>query len=196
MKKTLLALLLLSNLSFAFTFDIWESKITLDHAIQIAKRNNIPLKKEGIIATGKEFKKEYLYLDKYPDNRIFQYNTTLLDALATVTLYFTQESKKLYNVKIRWSKQNQEFTDPFYELLDKKYGERKTIVSSNLGDLILAKRRQWQPDKETLIQSKISLSGTELLYIDVIETQKEEEKKEEEKNEKKEQALIKDSDKF
>ena len=66
MKQLLLILIFLSTLASAFSFDVWESKLTLTEAIQIAKENNIPLRKDGVVATGKNFKKSYLYLDKYP----------------------------------------------------------------------------------------------------------------------------------
>ena len=196
MKKLFITLILLSSLSSAFTFDIWESKITLDEAIQTAKSNNLPLCKDGIIGAGKEFKESYLYLEKYPNNRVFRYTTTLLNEKATIYLYFTKNSKRLYTLKVRWITRKKEFVDTLYKLLDKKYGERETVISSNFGDLILAKKRQWKPSDETIIQTKTSMAGTELNYYDVEESHKEEEERKKIKIEKKEKALIKDANKF
>jgi len=196
MKKLFITLILLSSLSSAFTFDIWESKITLDKAIETAKSNNLPLCKDGIFGVGKEFKESYLYLEKYPNNRIFRYTTTLLNEKATVYLYFTKNSKRLYTLKVRWITRKKEFVDTLYKLLDEKYGKRETVISSNFGDLILAKKRQWKPSDETIIQTKTSMAGTELNYYDVEESHKEEEERKKIKIEKKEKALIKDANKF
>jgi hypothetical protein len=196
MKQLFFTLLFLSNIASAFTFDVWESKISLDEAIQIAKTNNLPLCKDGAINAGKEFKESCLYLEKYPNNRVFRYTTTLLNQKAIVDLYFTKNSKKLYNLKVRWMKRNKEFVDTVYTLLDKKYGKRETVISSNIGDFILSKIRQWKPNDETIIQTKTSMAGTELNYYDVEESHKEDEERKKIKIEKKEKALIKDANKF
>ena len=196
MKKLFFTLIFLSSLSSAFTFDIWKSKITLNDAIQTAKSNNLPLCKDGIIGAGKEFKESYLYLKKYPKNRVFRYTTTLLNEKATVYLYFTKNSKKLYNLKVRWLTRKKDFISTIYTLLDNKYGKRETVISSNFGDFILAKKRQWKPNDETIIQTKTSMAGTELNYYDVEESHQEEEERKKIKIEKKEKALIKDANKF
>ena len=195
MKKLFLTLIFLNSLSSAYTFDIWESKITLDEAIQIAKVNNIPLCKDGVVATGKEFKQNYLYLQKYPNNRVFNYRTTLLNQYAIVYLYFTKDEKKLYKLKVRWVRPNKDLVNSLYILLDKKYG-KKEILLSNMGAFLLSTQRQWKENNTTLIQTKTSLSGTTLLYIDINETKKEKSFKQKVSQEKKEKALIKDANKF
>jgi len=78
-------------------------------------------------------------------------------------------------------KRDKTFIDTLYKLLDKKYGERNILLSSNIGDFI---------------QTKTGMGGTHLLYIDIEETNKEKTFKEKIKTEKKEKALIKDADKF
>ena len=139
MKQLFILLLFLSNIASAFSFDVWKSKITLKKAIKIAKEKNIPLRKDGVAATGKNFNNSYLYLDKYPKNRIFNYKTTLLNEYAIVSLYFTKESKHLYRIKVRWMKKNKEFIDTLYKLLDKKYGQKKVLLTS-IGSFLLSKQ--------------------------------------------------------
>jgi len=196
MKKLFFTLIFLSTLSSAFTFDIWESKITLDEAIQIAESNDIPLHKDGSISINKKFDIRFLYLKKYPNNRVFSYSTTLLNKRANVMLYFTKHSKELYSVKIRWGMYTKDFMNTLYQLLDKKYGQKKVVIPSNIGELILYKTRQWQPDKNTLVQNKTSIGTTDLTYYDIEETHKEEEERKKIQIEKKEKALIKDANKF
>ena len=70
-----------------------------------------------------------------------------------------------------------------YELLDKKYGGKETVISSNFGDFIFAKKRQWKSNDETIIQTKTSMAGTELNYYDVEESHKGEEERKRKKRE-------------
>ena len=72
MKQLFILLILFSNLASAFSFDVWDSKITLKEAIQIAKVNNIPLKKDGSFSGKKGCYAPTLYLKKYPNNRVFR----------------------------------------------------------------------------------------------------------------------------
>lgn len=198
MKKVLISLSLITSFTLAFNFDIWTSKITLNEAIEIAKNNNIPFQKDTLGSGNpkKTFNEKYLYLQKYPNNRIFRYSTTLLNERADVFLYFTKEDKKLYTLKVRWTKSDKTFRETLYKLLDKKYGERNILIPSNIGEFILFKQRQWQKGEETIIRTKTSMGSTNLLYIDIEETNKEKNFKEKIKTEKKEKALIKDADKF
>jgi hypothetical protein len=196
MKQLFFILLLLSNIASAFNFDNWESKISLDEAIQIARTNDFPLCKDGAINAGKAFKESCLYLDKYPKNRVFRYATTLLNERATVYLYFTKNSKKLYSIKVRWMKQNKEFLNTLYELLDKKYGKREIAIPKNIGDFIINTSRIWKENQKTIIQTKTGFGLTTLTYYDVEETHNEEREREKIKIEKKEKALIKDANKF
>lgn len=196
MKKILISLTILNSLSSAFTFDLWSSKVTLNEAVQIAKTENIALHKDSIAIGSKGFKEAHLYLDKYPSNRIFKYHTKLLNERATVYLYFTKKEKKLYNLKVRWGQKSKTFRNSLHNLLDKKYGKKQVLVSNNFGEFLFSKKRQWKENKNNLIQIKSSLASTELLYIDIEETKKEEAFKEKVKTEKKQKALIKDADKF
>lgn len=198
MKKILISLSLLTSFTLAFSFDIWTSKITLNEAIEIAKKNNIPLQSDTLSIRNprKTFNKKYLYLKKFPNNRVFTYNITLLNQKADVFLYFTKEDKRLYTLKVRWTTSNKTFRETLYKLLDKKYGERNILIPSNIGEFILFKQRQWQKGEETIIRTKTSIGNTTLFYIDIEETNKEKNFKEKIKTEKKEKALIKDADKF
>lgn len=196
MKKILISLTILSSLSSAFTFDLWSSKITLNEAIKIAKTENIVLHKDGIVTTGKKFREVYLYLDRYPNNRVFRYHTKLLNEQATVYLYFTKKEKKLYNLKVRWGQKSKSFRSSLYNLLDKKYGQKEVLLPNNFGEFLFSKKRQWKEDKNNIIQVKSGLATIELLYVDIEETKKDKEFKEKVKIEKKEKALLKDANKF
>jgi hypothetical protein len=199
MKKTLLMLTLLSSSLLGFTFDIWESSISLNKTIVIAKRKNIALAKNNIIHSSKSFNQKLLYSEQYPDNREFYYKSELLGESSKIDLYFTKNSKKLYKIKVRWNltgKKNKVLKEKLYQLLDEKYGKSETITPLNIGDFIFFKRRQWTPNKETTIQSKSSTSGIEVIYIDNVEFQKNEYKEKAKEAKKELEFLKKDSQKF
>jgi hypothetical protein len=178
----------------AFSFDVWKSKLTLLEAVKIAKQENIPLHKGSLSVIGKEFNERYLCLDKYPKNRLFKYSTTLLNKKATVSLYFSLTSKKLYNLKIHWITSDKKFIDVVYNLLDKKYGKRERF--STISDFIFFKKYQWKPNKYTRILTKSSPAGIEISYEDIEESQNNDKEKKIVKIEKEEKALIKDGYKF
>jgi len=194
LKQIFIILLLFSNFSIAFSFDIWKSKLTLREAIQIAKQKNIPLHKNGLIVIGKKFDERYLRLDQYPKNRLFKYSTTLLNKKATVSLYFSITSKKLYNLKIHWITSDKKFINVVYNLLDKKYGKRESF--SNIRDFIFFKKYQWNPDKETKIITKSSSAGIKISYYDIQESHNNDKEKKIIKSDRKKNALIKDANKF
>jgi hypothetical protein len=93
-------------------------------------------------------------------------------------------------------KSNKEFVNTLYELLDNKYGKREIVIPKNLGNLVFNTSRQWNHNKETRIQTKVSMGSTTLTYYDIEETHNEENERAEIKKEKKEKALIKDANKF
>jgi len=199
MTKTLLWLIILSSFVSAFTFDIWKSSISFSEAISIAKSENIPLAKTNIIHMSKRFNQKLLYLKKYPDNREFYYKSKLLGEFSETNLYFTKNSKKLYKIKVRWNlsgKKNKILIEKLYQLLDKKYGKSKKIIPSNIGDFVFFKKRQWSSNKEMTIRSKSSSSGIEIVYIDNIESKKNEDEKKAMKIIKELNILEQDSQKF
>ena len=199
MNKILIILFLLFSSLSAFTFDIWESSISLNEAISIAKKENIPIAKNGIIHASKNFSQTLLYLKKSPNNRVFYYKSKLLGEFSTVNLYFTKESKKLYKIKIRWNllgKKHKNFKENLYKVLDTKYGNRNIVLPLNFGELIFFEKREWTSTKNTTIQTKSSTAGIELVYIDNVELTNNKDEKKTEESKKELEFLKKDKEKF
>jgi len=199
MNKLLIILFLLSSSLSAFTFDIWESSISLNKAISIAKQENIPLAKDAVAHVSKEFHQKLLYLNKAPNNRVFYYKSKLLGEFSRVDLYFTEKSKKLYKIKIRWNllgKKHKDFKENLYKLLDTKYGNRDIVIPSSFGEFVLFEKREWTSTKNTTIQTKSSTNGIEVVYIDTVELINNEDEKKTKERKKELEFLKKDSQKF
>jgi hypothetical protein len=109
-----------------FSFDIWQSGITVAEAIDLARDHDIPLHKAGIISVNKHFNPKMClpYADSAAE---FEYNAPLLGRQARIALEFTPTSKKLYSVRIVWSgpgiSKKSVFRDQIEAMLTKKYGE-------------------------------------------------------------------------
>ena len=176
----------------AFTFDNFESGIDLDEAVTIARENNIPLSTNGNVFFSKNF--DWKYLKNHQNYRIFYYKDLLLGANARVALYFTQDSKKLYKVQINWNglQNKKEFEEQLYKLMDRKYGERHIEMPSNVGEYVFSRKRVWEIDNNSILKSKASTAGIELVYLD----KKYELDDYRTKKKKKLEIIIKDANKF
>jgi len=152
----------------ACQFDIWKLGMPMKDAILLAQEKDVPLMKSAPVYTmRKHF--NWKYLADYEKYREFVYHASLFGKPARVKLYFTQGSKRLYQVIVRWSSfhgDKDEFEKMIYALLDQKYGPRKIGMPSNFGDYVFNKYRYWQCDDTAKIIAKRNAAGIELIYID------------------------------
>jgi len=180
MKKILLLSIILNIKTMAFNFDIWESGISLKKAISISKSHDIALAKNGIIHSSKKFNQKLLDIKNNPNNRNFYYKEKLLGKIATIHLYFSQKSKKLYQIEIAWYNPRKGFTKDLYKILDEKYNRAKNKSLFQL-NLFGSKEIWTSSDKLTTIKVEHSFNHTKLTYIDnnlFNQNQKEKEKQE------------------
>ena len=150
----------------AFTFDKWESGTELSEAMQVARINNIPLTTQSSVFMSKKF--DWRYLKNHKNHRVFYYKQDLLGGYARVALYFTHGSKKLYKIQINWTGlvNKQDFTESLYRVIDKKYGQRNIVMPSNVGEYVFYKKRMWEIDDNSIVQSNTSSGMVELIYLD------------------------------
>ena len=111
--------------SDGFSFDIWRSGLMISEVIDLAKENDIPLHKSGIISVNKHFNPKVClpYADTATE---FEYNAQLLGRRVRIALKFTPTSKKLYSIRMVWSgpgiSKKSEFRDSVEAMLIEKYG--------------------------------------------------------------------------
>lgn len=151
---------------FAFVFDQWESGMNINTIYSIAKKNDIPLHKEGLISINKKYNS--LMCEKYRDTAtIYYYPVNLLGEFAKVNLLLTPIGKKIYQVSIVWNKRqlgrNSEFTNDVKKTIELKYGAAKQLKGNILADEFI-----WSVNDETQITIKSSHGNLSLIYEDKI----------------------------
>ena len=113
-----------------FSFDIWNSGITVAEAIGLAQDHDIPLHKAGIISVNTHFNPE-MCLPYANTATEFEYNAQLLSRQAKIALKFTPISKKLYSIRIGWSgpgiSRKSDFREQIEAMLTTKYGKPVNI---------------------------------------------------------------------
>ena len=144
----------------SFQFDIWPFGITVNKAIDIAEKNDVPLHKSGIITANKRFHPQ---VRKYSDATDFYYNTNLLGHFAKVGLAFTPSSKKLHTVTIQWPKQNTndtKLTNEIESMISEKYGKQR-----NTGKRLFYSTTEWITEDKNRIAMNVSSTEISLSYI-------------------------------
>lgn len=166
MKKKIIFVLLLICCSpaylFAFTFDGWHSGMSLDEVLNIAEESDIAIRRDGLFGTKEGFHagESRVYADKA---RIFYYKTMLVNEPARVSLFFTKESRLLYQVRIYWQGVNVKKALPadVEDMLRKKYGnpaKRRKLFS---------KDKVWHLDKENQLIMTNTGAALHLRYLNL-----------------------------
>jgi hypothetical protein len=177
-----------------FKFDVWSSGINVYNIFAIAKANDIPLHKNGLISTNKHYNPRVCR--KYADSATqYNYRTQLLGRYCEVKLFLTPKSKRLHSLSIRWnlagSKDNMAFEKEVENIIMKKYGRPRKISPG-----IFIKKYHWSPQPNINIESRVSASGVTLSYIDTTIQKIGEQEKEIKKNKMKSQYQKSDIPKF
>lgn len=144
----------------SFQFDIWPFGITVNKAIDIAEKNDVPLHKSGIITVNKRFHPQ---VRKYSDATDFYYNTNLLGHFAKVELAFTPSSKKLHTVTIQWPNQNAndtKLTNEIESMISEKYGKARSK-----GKRLFYSTTEWITEDKNRIEMNIRSTAILLNYL-------------------------------
>lgn len=175
----------------AFTFDNWNSGMTLDEVLTTSEEKDLPVRRDGFISLNKHFdpKTSRAYADKA---RVFYYNTTLVNEAARVTLLFTKESRLLYEIKVYWQGINVKKALPgaVEDMLIKKYG------NPTKSRRFFSKDKIWHLDKNNQLKMKNSGAALQLRYVDLVLEKTDTSEKKKAKQLEKDQEIKKDIDKF
>ena len=193
-KKLLILLLVIcwnpANL-FAFTFDAWRSGMTLDEVLNISEKSDLPIMRSGLLASKEHFDPETSR--KYADiARTFYYKTTLVNEPAKVEMQFTEESRRLFEVRISWQGINikKDLPPAVETMLRKKYGSptkrRKMFIKDHI----------WHLDENSELVMKKSGAALHLTYTDLLLEKADVEEKKRMEQFEREKAIKKDLNKF
>jgi hypothetical protein len=190
-KKVLFMVVLISGLftgtSSAVRFNMWETEMSINEVVAVARKHNIPIARSGIVHGYSGFEQKLLD-DNFFKAPVLEYQTRIGGFGSKVYLKMTDQPRQVYEIEvgIYGIKDRQQFTEEMVDILKEKYGpyrERKEIVFQYF---------EWSPDKNARIVLRMSTSEASVFYTDPRMKQGVEAKK----KEKEIDAIRKDGKKF
>jgi hypothetical protein len=118
------------TLSFGITFDIWETGMSVNEVVALARQHDIPIARENIYHVSKRFDPK-LIDDNFYKASVLYYRTTISGRNSIVYLRLTDDPKFIaeIDVKLFGITDGELFTKEMLGILNQKYGrykERKT----------------------------------------------------------------------
>lgn len=147
-----------------FRFDIWQSGITIREAIKIAKTNNKPFHRSGLLSVNKVFNPKMCrpYANTATE---FYYKDQIFGRLAKLNFNFTPTGKRLYSLDVAFSgpgiSKNTEFRKQIEALLKEKYGAPAT--NSNH---IVYKNYDWKINDNATVTMRLGGNNVHVIYTD------------------------------
>jgi hypothetical protein len=175
-------------------FDVWKLGMGIEEVMNVSERNDIPLRKEGLIGINKHF---HPSVRKNAQNATqFYYDCELMGHWAKVKLNFTPISKKLSKITVHWhglnAKNRTQFKGEIEEMLIKKYSAPMRRTEEKL----LFVRNEWEVYKTGNISMRSSSSALDVEYSDKILADQETAEIRDIQGRNQEQYQRKDNDKF
>lgn len=164
MKKIFFLILVLLNAAVAqaITFDIWQTGISRQEVIAIARNHNLPIRKYGHISPGKGFNPALVQ----GDADSYTYFTTLVDQPAYVDLLLSPRKdgygQFLYEIQIRFTNiiRSRDFPPYMLRLLQEKYGRGNSEAN------LIQKNWVWHPEPDGEVRLLMSPGTLQVRYID------------------------------
>ena len=147
-------------------FDVWTLGMDIGDVMRVAERNDIPLRKEGLIGINKHF---HSSVRKYAQSATqFYYDCELMGRWAKVKLNVTPTSKQLSKITLQWRGLNAnnrtQFKGEIEEMLIKKYSAPMHRLKENLSFV----KTEWEVFKTGTVAMRSSSSTLIVEYSDKI----------------------------
>jgi len=175
------------SVSFAITFDIWETGMSINEVVGLAREHDIPIMREGIIAIRNKFDPKLIDDNFYKASTLY-YRTNLSGRDSIVYLKLTDNPKFVHEIEVRLFgiTDRELFAKEMLGILSKKYGSYKEVRET------VFKGYKWSPDKYSQVLMRVTGAEASITYIDLrIKEHFEDQRREKEKK-----SIKKDSDKF
>jgi mRNA degradation ribonuclease J1/J2 len=175
------------GVSFGITFVIWETGMSINEVVSLARENDIPIGKDGLIHGYKKFDPKLIDGNFYKASTLY-YRTNLSGRNSVVYLRLTDDPKFIREIEVRlFGITNRElFTEEMIKILSQKYGSYKEVRETAF------RFYQWRPDKYSQVRMRVSSAEASIIYTDLrIKEHFENQRREKEKK-----SIKKDSDKF
>jgi hypothetical protein len=173
--------------SLATKFDIWETGMSINEAVTLARQHDIPIARDGIVHGYKKFSPKLIDENFYKASALY-YRTIISGRHSTVYLRLTGDSKFVREIEVRLFgiKDRELFTKEMVGILSRKYGGCKELRET------VFRVYEWRPDKSSKIlmrawSAEASITYTDLKIKDYLEKQRIEKEK---------KSIKKDAEKF
>jgi hypothetical protein len=177
----------LPAVSFAITFDIWETGMSINEVVGLARQHDIPIARDGLIHVYNKFNPKLIDDNFYKASTLY-YRTNLSGRNCVVYLRLTDDPKFVREIEVRlFGITNRElFTEEMLGILSQKYGPYKEVAET------VFRFYQWMPEKYSQVRMRVfgpeaSIIYTDLRIKDLLESQR---------REKERKSFKKDSEKF
>jgi len=108
----LAVVLLFPGISRAISFGIWETGMSIEEVVSVAREHDIPIARSGLIIGSKRFDPKVINGDFYKAPSA-EYRTTISENQASICLRFMDEPKLVYEIetKIFIQKEKEAYTE-------------------------------------------------------------------------------------
>jgi hypothetical protein len=180
-------LVLFPSDSSAIKFDIWETGMSINEVVSLARQHDIPIAGDGIVHGYKKFNSK-LVDEKFYKASALYYRTIISGRNSTVYLRLTGDSKFVREIEVRLFaiKDRELFTKEMVGILSKKYGRSKELRET------VFRAYEWRPDKSSRILMRGWSAEASITYTDL----KIKEHLEKQRIEKDKKSIKKDAEKF
>ncbi len=156
---SLSALILFPTVSFGITFDIWETGMSINEVVGLARKHDIPIARDGIIHGSKKFEPR-LIDDNFYKASTLNYRTNLSDRSSTVYLKLTDDSKFVREIEVRLFgiSDRKLFTKEMLGILSKKYGSYRELKEMPF------RTYEWRPDQYSQVLMRVAGAEASIIY--------------------------------
>jgi hypothetical protein len=149
------------TLCFGIAFDIWETGMSVNEVVSLAREHDIPIAREGIIHGRSKFDAK-LIDDNFFKASVLEYRTKIGEYGSRVSLKLTDPPKQVYEIEVGvyGIRNREEFLKEMIGILKQKYGlykERRDWVFRYF---------EWKPDGNSQILLRMSSGEASVFYID------------------------------
>jgi hypothetical protein len=172
------SLVLFPSDSLAIRFDIWETGMSINEVVNLARQHDIPIASDAIVHGSKKFEPGLLNKEFYKASALY-YKTNISGRDSTVYLRLTGDSKFVREIEVRLFgiSDRELFTKEMIGILSKKYGRYKELRET------VFRVYEWRPDQSSRIlmrawSAEASITYTDLKIKEYLEKQRVEKEKE------------------
>jgi hypothetical protein len=180
-------LVLFPSDSLVIRFDIWETGMSINEVVNLARQHDIPIASDAIVHGSKKFEPGLLNKEFYKASALY-YKTNISGRDSTVYLRLTGDSKFVREIEVRLFgiSDRELFTKEMVGILSKKYGRYKELRET------VFRVYEWRPDKSSRILMRAWSAEASITYTDL----KIKEYLEKQRIEKEKKSIKKDAEKF